>query len=46
MTLTHEEIGESIGATRQTVTRLFSRRKNARLLQVSEQASIPRPTSD
>jgi CRP/FNR family transcriptional regulator, cyclic AMP receptor protein len=46
MTLTHEEIGESIGATRQTVTRLFSRRKNARLLQASEQASIPRPTNE
>jgi len=35
MTLTHEEIGEMIGTTRETVSRLFSDFKKKRLLQVN-----------
>ena len=34
MTLTHEEIGEMIGTTRETVSRLFSEFKSKQLLQV------------
>lgn len=34
MTLTHEEIGQLIGASRETVTRLFSEFKSTQLLQV------------
>jgi len=34
MTLTHEEIGQLIGASRETVTRLFSEFKSERLIQV------------
>jgi len=34
LTLTHEEIAEMIGASRETVTRLFSDFKNKKLLQV------------
>jgi len=35
LTLTHEEIGQMIGATRETVTRLFGEFKRKRLLQVN-----------
>lgn len=34
LTLTHEEIGQNIGASRETVTRLFSDFKKKQLLQV------------
>ncbi len=34
LTLTHEEIGQRIGASRETVTRLFSEFKNGRIIQV------------
>ena len=34
MTLTHEEIAEMIGTTRETVSRLFSEFKKKQLLQV------------
>jgi CRP/FNR family transcriptional regulator, cyclic AMP receptor protein len=34
LTLTHEEIGQMIGASRQTVTRLFADFKKKQLLQV------------
>jgi CRP/FNR family transcriptional regulator, cyclic AMP receptor protein len=34
LTLTHEEIGQLIGASRETVTRLFSEFKSERLIQV------------
>jgi len=35
VTLTHEEIGEMIGTTRETVTRLFSEFKRRQLLQLT-----------
>jgi CRP/FNR family transcriptional regulator, cyclic AMP receptor protein len=35
MTLTHEEIAEMIGTTRETVSRLFSEFKKKQLLQVN-----------
>ena len=34
LTLTHEEIGQRIGASRETVTRLFSEFKQERIIQV------------
>jgi CRP/FNR family transcriptional regulator, cyclic AMP receptor protein len=34
LTLTHEEIGQRIGASRETVTRLFSEFKNGQVIQV------------
>jgi CRP/FNR family transcriptional regulator len=34
MTMTHEEIAEMIGTTRETVSRLFSEFKKKQLLQV------------
>ena len=35
LTLTHEEIGQLIGASRETVTRLFSEFKSERLIEVN-----------
>ena len=35
LTLTHEEIGQRIGASRETVTRLFSEFKHARIIQIT-----------
>jgi CRP/FNR family cyclic AMP-dependent transcriptional regulator len=42
LTLTHEEIGEMIGATRETVTRLFSEFKKRQLLQLKGASLIIR----
>lgn len=42
MTLTHEEIGEMIGTTRETVSRLFSEFKNKQLVQLKGSTLIIR----
>ena len=40
LTLTHEEIGQTIGASRETVTRLFSDFKKKQLVQVKDSTVI------
>ncbi len=42
LTLTHEEIGQRIGASRETVTRLFSEFKHGRIIQVRGAAILIR----
>jgi CRP/FNR family cyclic AMP-dependent transcriptional regulator len=42
LTLTHEEIGQVIGASRETVTRLFADFKKKQLLQIKGSTLIVR----